>query len=421
MQASRATARPFPWVFSLVYLGVLFAGAYYDVTGLCGRVFAPTRLASLASVLLLPLTLEQLERWRYGLRTPQRVAVFLLIVRMVSFEVVVAFDCSGFSKFLYLIVPFIAYFCLGKAASYTLAAFYTSIFIIRLWSFSPTWYLNQEWVSDLLIFTIGLMFAISMAKVVSDEAASRLRAETLLADLDLSHQQLKKYTEQVARLAAAEERNRMARDIHDSLGHYLAVINVQLEKALAFRERNPQDAEQALWNAKRSAKQALQDVRESVGALRHSEEIFSLTAALTELAQNISNRYLTVDLQIVGDETGFSKLALMSLYRAAQEGLTNIHKHAEASRVTLRIVLDEQEARLYVEDDGRGFDTALLDDLPSNRQERFGLQGLHERLELVGGSVKVESHPNQGAHLFITIPKKLLRLEHVTWGEADPA
>ena len=208
MQASRATARPFPWVFSLVYLGVLFAGAYYDVTGLCGQVFVPARLASLAAVLLLPLTLEQFERWRYGLRTPQRVAVFLLIVRMVLFEIVVAFDCSGFSKFLYLIVPFIAYFCLGKAASYTLAAFYSSIFITRLWSFNPTWYLNQEWVSDLLIFAIGLMFAISMAKVVSDEAVSRLRAETLLADLDLSHQQLKKYTEQVAGLAAAEERNR---------------------------------------------------------------------------------------------------------------------------------------------------------------------------------------------------------------------
>ncbi len=411
--------RPFPWVFSLVYLGVMFAGAYYDVTGLCGQVFTPTRLGLLAGILLLPLALEQFERWRYQLQTPRRAAVFLLIARMAMFEVVVAFDCSGFSKFLYLIVPFIAYFCLGKTACYSLAVFYISLVVARLWSFSPTWYLNQEWVSDLLIFAIGLMFAISMAKVVSDEAASRLRAEVLLADLDLSHRQLKKYAEQVAKLAAAEERNRLARDIHDSLGHYLAVINVQLEKALAFRERNPQDAEQAIWDAKRSAKQALQDVRQSVGALRYADEVFSLTANLTELAQNMSNKHLTIDLQIVGDEFGFSKLGLMSLYRAAQEGLTNIQKHAEASRVKLRTVFDEQEACLYIEDDGHGFDITILDHLSANRHERFGLQGLHERLELVGGSVKVESHPNQGTHLFITVPKNPLTLEHATGSEVD--
>ena len=410
MPRPRATPRPFPTVFSLMYLGVLLAGAYYDLIGLCQGGFHAERLGALAGVLLLPLALEYFEQRQYTSHTPRPIAIILLIARIALYEGVVAFDCSGFSKFLYLIVPFTAFF-LARRLSYGLAVFYVGLFVARLWSFSPAWYLNQEWVSDLLIFSIGLVFAISMAKVVSDEEASRLRAETLLADLELSHQQLKKYTEQVAGLAAAEERNRLARDIHDSLGHYLTAINVQLEKALAFRERNPQEAEQALWDAKRSAKQALQDVRQSVGALRRSEEVFSLSAALAELAQNMSNGRLTVDLQIAGDETGFSKLALMSLYRAAQEGLTNIQKHAQASRATLRVTLDRQEARLVVGDDGRGFDTALLSQLPSNRQERFGLQGVRERLELIGGSMKMESHPNQGTHLVVAIPKKPLTLE----------
>ncbi len=393
-----------------MYLGVLSAGVYYDFIGLCWGGFNAGRLGALAGVLLLPLALEYLEQRRYKSHTPRPIALLLLVARMVLYEVVTAFDCSGFSKFLYLIVSFAAFF-LDRRLSYGLAVFYVGLFIARLMSFSPTWYFNQEWVSDLLIFAIGLVFAISMAKVVNDEEASRRRAESLLADLELSHQQLKTYAEQAAGLAAAEERNRLARDIHDSLGHYLTVINVQLEKALAFHERNPPEAQQALWDAKRSARQALQDVRQSVGALRNSDEVFSLTAALTDLAQTVSHGHLTVDLQMAGDETGFSKLALMSLYRAAQEGLTNIQKHAQASRVTVRVTLDEGAARLYVGDDGRGFDAAILERLPSNRNEGFGLQGVRERLELVGGSMKVESHPHQGAQLFITIPRKPVTLE----------
>lgn len=256
-----------------------------------------------------------------------------------------------------------------------------------------------------------------MAQLVSDGDASRLHAERSLADLELSHQQLKKYTEQVAGLAAAEERNRLARDIHDSLGHYLTVINVQLEKALAFRERNPQETEQALWDAKRSARQALQDVRQSVSTLRNTGEVFSLSAALTELAQNMRNDHFSVDLQMVGNESDFSKMVLMSLYRAAQEGLTNIQKHAYASQATLNVTLDEQMARLHLGDNGHGFDINLLDHPPSIQQEHFGLQGIRERLELVGGAMRVESNPNQGVHLFITIPKTPLTLEHVAESE----
>jgi len=413
MQTPRATLRPFPWVFSLLYLGVLFAGAYYEVAGLCGSVFLAGRLGSLAGVILFPLVLEQFERWRYRMRTPRRVAVVLLIARMILFEAVVAFDCSGFSKFLYLIVPFLAYFSLGKKVSYGLAVFYVGLFIARLWSLTPTWYLNQEWVSDLLIFSIGLVFAISMARVVSDEESSRTRAEKLLGDLEVSHQKLKAYAAQAAGLAAAEERNRLARDIHDSLGHYLTVINVQLEKAIAFRQRRPAEAEQAVWDAKRSAKEALQDVRQSVAALHNSQEIFSLAGALADLVEGMENGHLAIRLQIEGDEAGFSKLALMSLYRAAQEGLTNIRKHAHASRVVMKVALNEDEASLYVGDDGQGFETGVLNDLPSNRTERFGLQGLQERLELVGGSMKVESRPNQGAHLFVTIPNKPLAVDSV--------
>ncbi|MCI0730921.1 MAG: sensor histidine kinase [Chloroflexi bacterium] len=411
-----AIPQPFPWVASLLYLGALFAEVYYRAAGLCGNVFLPGRVARFAGVILLLLALEQFERRRYTSQAPRPVAVTLLVARMVLFELVVPVDCSGFTKLLYLIVPFVAYFSLGKAASYSLAVFYVGLFVFRLWSFTPEWYLNREYVSDLLIFAIGLVFAISMAAVVRGAEASRAHAEQLLDDLAASHQKLRAYAEQVAELAATEERNRLARDIHDSLGHYLTVVTIQLEKAIAFRQRNPEEAEQALWDARRSARQALQDVRQSVGALRQSPEFFSLSAALDELVKDVANGRLAINLEISGEESGFPRLALLSLYRAAQEGLTNVQKHAQASQVSVRVTLNDQEASLCVRDDGQGFDPAVLEHLPSNRQEHFGLQGVRERLELVGGTMTVESSPNGGTQLSVTIPKRPLVVERATAG-----
>jgi signal transduction histidine kinase len=119
----------------------------------------------------------------------------------------------------------------------------------------------------------------------------------------------------------------------------------------------------------------------------------------------IGQQRFKVDLEISGEEHGFPKLVLLALYRAAQEGLTNVHKHAQASTVTLCVVLDKREARLSVADDGQGFDPAILAGLPARRHEHFGLQGVQERLELVEGTMHIVSGPAQGTQLRITIPK----------------
>src|SRR5262249_28984656 len=153
-------------------------------------------------------------------------AVAFLLARMALFELVAAVDCSGFSRALYPIVPFAAYFSLGKRVSYGLALFYLCAFIVKLSILVPAWYLDRDYVSELLMFFIGMVFAVSMASVASEAELNRRRAEQFLGDLSVSHQKLKVYAEQAVELAAAEERNRLARDIHDSLGHYLTTVNV---------------------------------------------------------------------------------------------------------------------------------------------------------------------------------------------------
>ena len=101
----------------------------------------------------------------------------------------------------------------------------------------------------------------------------------------------------------------------------------------------------------------------------------------------------------------------MALYRSAQEGLTNIQKHAQATAVKLTVHLEEAEGKLILQDDGRGFDTTTLDDLAIDPYHSFGLQGIQERLELVRGQMQVISQSEQGTILQITVPRNLMILE----------
>jgi len=206
-------------------------------------------------------------------------------------------------------------------------------------------------------------------------------------------------------LAAAEERNRVARDIHDSVGHSLAVINVQLEKALVFLRRDAGVTEKAMKDARRAAKEALGDVRESVRTLRQSAEIFSLTESLNTLVESSKSDTLDINLRLEGPESGYSKPALMTLFRAAQEALTNVHKHAEASQVRILVHLGGTSGELQVQDNGIGFDLKQVGELPAHSRGNYGLQGIRERLELVGGEMSIESQIGNGTTLMVTIPK----------------
>ena len=244
-----------------------------------------------------------------------------------------------------------------------------------------------------------------MAGLVRTAEASRVQTQSLLVELEQSRQQLKAYAAQAWELATAEERNRLARDIHDSIGHYLAGVNIQLEKALTFHRRDPAAAEQAMHDAKRAAREALQDVRQSVRALRHSSELFSLSTALTDLAARWRNGRMTIALNIEGDETGYSKPALMALYRVAQEGLTNVHKHAQASQVQICLKLGSEAAHLRLCDNGQGFAQEETEQVSTNPGHHYGLQGIRERLAFLGGQLAIKSTPGTGTILTVTIPK----------------
>ena len=400
-----STSARFLRVSILLYIGVLISSLYFTTVDYCVFPLLSLETGVLVGTIGLLIGIEYWSISRFGYTMTRKTAVTLLIVRMVLFEVVSIFDCSDFSFFVYLIIPFTAYFCMGRHVSYGLSVLYLGIFVAKHITRCIECGLVEA-VSDTLIFAIGLVFSLSMATVVSEEEVSRAKAEMLLLDLEASHRQLQAYAIQVAELAATEERNRLARDIHDSLGHYLTVINIQLEKAVAFRQRDAVVAEQAVLHAKRTASEALRDVRQSVSALREPVERFSLSTALNNLVNRMNNDHLHIDLTIEGTEDAYSPPVLMALYRVAQEGLTNVHKHAQAQHAEVRLQFESDAVHLHIEDDGQGFETTtVLPTLAADRNGRFGLQGVQERLELVGGTLSLRSQPDQGTHLAVHIPQ----------------
>jgi signal transduction histidine kinase len=350
------------------------------------------------------LTVDRLEYWLYGEKPPARQAIVFLSIRVILIEVVSLVDHFKFSPFLYLIIPFLACLYFGEGVGYGLAGLVWIVYLVKHNLYGYKWWNDPIELHYLILFTLGLLFAITMARVVSRVQASHARTEQLLTELEMSHRQLKAYSEQVAELATISERNRLARDIHDTLGHYLTVINVQLEKAQAFRAKHSIIADQAVSDAKRLASEALRDVRDSVGALRTTQEMFSFGPAMTRLIERVRSDECMVDLCIDGNEDSFSRQQLMALYRSTQEGLTNVQRHAGATHVRVEVHFEEQQAGLLLSDNGSGFDPVVV--YKKQDSERgYGLLGIQERLELVGGSLQVESKPGAGTRLRVIIPK----------------
>lgn len=399
--------------FAGTYIGVIGALVLYiNIVSPCADLVSPARRwLMLALILLLP-TVERYElRKAAQQRGSRRLSVGLLLVRMALVQGVVVLDCTGLAVLLYPIIPFTGSFALSPRIGAWLGLFYWLLVVAQTWfleNLSPLTDIDS--LTIIFVFTLTLIFMQSIAHIIARDEQGRQQTRQLLDKLAASHRDLQSYAAQVADLAAAEERNRLAREIHDSIGHHLMAINIQLEKALAYRERNPQEADQAILDAKLSAQQALKDVRHSVSALRSTSEVFSLKQALADLADRMTTNALSIDLKVEGDESGYARTVLIALYRAAQEGLTNVQKHAQAQHVVLDVRLGDEEACLNIRDDGDGFDTNSLVELASSPYESFGLQGLRERLNLMQGHMTVISSPQEGTELTITVPKNPAQL-----------
>ncbi len=258
---------------------------------------------------------------------------------------------------------------------------------------------HSNWASTLLSsVTVGtaIVFVAVFAQMRLNEQQARERAEQLTAELEKANVQLAAYATQAEELAMTQERNRLAREIHDNLGHTLTIVNVQLEAAKVVMESDPGRALDALTKAQDLVQKGLTGVRESVAALRESPvRNRSLGEAIASLVQETQSSGIITEFEVTGEPLALEHKVALALYRAAQEGLTNVRRHARASRVDVRLAFQPGKVRLEIRDNGVG---------AVETNGGFGLLGIRERMQLLDGTLEIQTGTGKGFHLIATVP-----------------
>lgn len=204
--------------------------------------------------------------------------------------------------------------------------------------------------------------------------------------------------DQQAALGASEERNRLAREIHDTLAQGLTAVSLQLESADALLETGVEAAKvrQVLQQALALTRANLEEARRSVMDLRAAPlEEQTLVAALAALAEQTA---VPVDLLVRGAERPLPRRLETGIYRLVQEALQNVSRHAQARRAVVELAYESDEVRLVVADDGIGFDPTVVP------PDRFGLIGMNERVRLLNGRFHVQSAPGEGTRIEVFLP-----------------
>jgi signal transduction histidine kinase len=251
--------------------------------------------------------------------------------------------------------------------------------------------------NNLITFLAGLVFVVVFTQLTVEQQKGRAQVEHLAHELEDANRQLREYAVQVDELATSRERNRLAREIHDGVGHYLTTIIMQIQAAEAVLDGDRSRAIDALDKAKNLTQTALADVRRSVAALRSPlEKDGPLTDMLANLVSNCQSTGLESELKINGTPRQLTPLIVQTCFRTVQEGLNNVQKHANASQVTVLLDFsDPERLRLRIEDNGSG---------SQETSGGFGLLGIRERVHLVDGEMETSTSPGQGFALSIEVP-----------------
>ena len=257
-----------------------------------------------------------------------------------------------------------------------------------------------EGLSFTLLYAAGLVFVAVLVSMILRANEARRRSDQLLTELQSAHDQLQSYANQAEELAVANERTRLARDLHDSVAQTLYGLTLQAEAASRkLAAGQPKAVEAHLALIREDARQTLQETRLLIFELRPPIlKESGLAAALKARLDTVEARSgLTMHLDIQ-EATDLPEDVEIGLYRIAQEALNNVAKYARASELHVLLARSENWVTLDIADNGVGFDTAKV--VPGS----VGLQGMAERVEQMNGRLTIESAPNEGAKIQVEIP-----------------
>jgi signal transduction histidine kinase len=233
---------------------------------------------------------------------------------------------------------------------------------------------------------------------------SRSRRE-YIAEVEQRALDAERSRDEEARRRAGEERLRIARELHDILAHSISVINVQAGVAVHLLDKQPEQARAAIVTINETSKEAMRELRVTLGVLRQADEVDSRAPApglerLGELLQTARATGLEVSVTTTDGATPLPPAADLAAYRIVQESLTNVTRHAHASRVEIAIRREAGAVEVTVDDDGRGIPAGSAA-LAGN-----GLTGMRERAASVGGELEAAPRPEGGFRVRAWLPTR---------------
>lgn len=246
-----------------------------------------------------------------------------------------------------------------------------------------------QWLSGIAVY----LFIFVIVRTSGERAKLITRLESAQRELDISRQR-------EAELATLQERERLARDLHDTLGHALVAISVQLEAIQRLYKVDPQRASTQVDELKNLARASMEDLRRSLAGLRSPDlSERPLSESLHALSVDTGQRaHLEIKCHVDEGADQLTPAHAEALWRIAQESLANIERHAAAHTVQLQLNIESNAALLSIKDDGRG--------LPPDAEKHaghYGLRGMRERVEGLGGTMTLTSN-GSGSRVDVKLP-----------------
>jgi len=302
---------------------------------------------------------------------------------------------AGFNAMVLLPLAGHAVVLLPKGFGYVTQFLIALAYVLAVYTFSGSMPFVWEGFPS---FIAGLIFIVVFTQMALNEEASRREVERLVTELTTVNQRLREYSFAVEDLAITKERNRLAREIHDGLGHYLTTIHMQIQAAGAIQAIDPGRAAEILSKAQELTQDALSDVRQSVSALHQKpDHRASLPDQIEKLFDNAKSFGVEPQIQVVGIARELSLPAYWTLFRAVQEGISNTCKHAQAKHLWIVLeYLDEGKVRLSITDDGIGIGGEV--------REGFGMMGLRERIKHLDGDFSIQTQNGKGFSFEVVLP-----------------
>jgi signal transduction histidine kinase len=258
----------------------------------------------------------------------------------------------------------------------------------------------SEGVPLVLITTVAVFMIGSWLALISHAESSKQETQALLTELQDAHRQLQLYTAQAEELAVLEDRNRLARNLHDSVSQTIFSMRLTAEAARLLLERDKAQAVQQLARLQELSESALAAMRALIHELRPtaiSEQ--GLIPALRRLLALLERQHgLSTTFNVTG-EPDLSDEQAEQIYRIVQEGLNNVVKHARTDRATVTARFEKFRLLLQIEDRGRG----LAPERIETNTESIGLSSMRERVESLGGTLKIDSSPDHGTRITVEV------------------